>query len=136
MTPILLLSDRERSGTRELLELVLNKSGYEYQVIEVTRAAALSPYSILQQSSKACVLLAHITSSDSPIWSLVEQIRKSQEEMAIPIIAILNFSSRVVGPKYKVWIQYHRLFSDYLVIPLAPDDLMAVLSRTINSGAT
>lgn len=89
MASILLLIDK-KSEASDLIELVLNDSGHRYQVIKVTKDTTV-PCEIVQQGLAFPVLLAYVTSSDSPLWSLIQQIRESQGGKSIPIVAVLVF---------------------------------------------
>lgn len=126
MASILFLFDKRESGMRELLERFLSKSGYLHHTIEVTEAARVAASEVARQASGYGALLAHITSHDSPIWSLVKEVRESREGAVVPIIGILHFSPEVVGPDYEVWTQYHHLFTDYLTGPFGPEGLKAL----------
>jgi DNA-binding response OmpR family regulator len=134
MTPILILFDGSvvfDSEVRELLTQGLTYSGYQCDIAEVSDVDALTSPEFVQRLSKYKALLIGISSSDSPSWSLIEQIHEEWEGMTVPIIAMLRFSSEVVGPKYEVWIEHYTLLTDYISIPFAFQHLVAMLSDVV-----
>lgn len=134
MKPILLLVDRTESVTAKILEQYLPKCGYRFHTGKVDDIAATFS-AFLRKCSEYEILFVEITSSDSPGWAFVRQMRESKEGKEVPIIAILTFSPNVVGADYETWQQHFHLFNTYLTKPIIPERIGEFLD-TLDAGLT